>query len=216
MKRTYIPSEYNTIDVFGTMVTKEYKTFFGTPMVKLPISFNIYKDSIVYYQNINNEQLDIKKEMLLTSNVLNSDFLKKDNITCEIGSNGDIIFNIKHVNIFNTYILALLKKNRVFDGLTKDMTPKNDVDLFILDYIINNITNVYSIFSLDFYIEYINLDTAGNIGLFYYDSTIESEVNYTNKYKIQMYNDHLTITLKPVVELKTSTFKYYYNLTIKK
>ena len=212
MKRTYIPSEYNKTDIFGSVVTKEYKTFFGTPLVKLPFMISLLKDSIIYYQNINTEQLDIKKESLLSANILNVELLKKENITYIIDNNGDIIFTIEYKKILTSYILAILKKNRVFNGLTIEMTQKNDINLFITEYINDNILNKYSNIVLDLYIEYTKIENNGNIGVFSFDSNIESEVNYTNKYTINIYDNHLTLKLKPLVNLLTHTFNYYYNI----
>ena len=62
MRRNYISPEFDYVPVYGTLNMEEESSFFGSKMLEITDSIIIGNDNLIYYQNINNEQLDLEKE----------------------------------------------------------------------------------------------------------------------------------------------------------
>ena len=95
MKRTYIPSEYNITNDYGTNVSKENKNMFGSTLINIPSQLDITDGIIIYYQSLKNEQIDAKKELLTTPIIFDSNNVKKSNVNIYIkneihGKQGEI------------------------------------------------------------------------------------------------------------------------------
>ena len=56
MRRNYISPEFNYVPVYGTLNMEEESSYFGSKMLEIEDSINIGNESVVYYQNQNNEQ----------------------------------------------------------------------------------------------------------------------------------------------------------------
>ena len=84
MRRSYISPEYQTKSVYGTLNMLEESTFFGAKMLEIEDSININNLDIIYYQTLNNEQLDISIESSLKSYVYSSSLDKQNNHTLVI------------------------------------------------------------------------------------------------------------------------------------
>ena len=79
MRRTYISPEftYNLID--GSFNMKEESSFFGSKMMDIDDEIFVGPQSIVYYQNANNEQLDFAIEKTLPEVIYSSPDDKDEN-----------------------------------------------------------------------------------------------------------------------------------------
>ena len=65
MKLTHISPEFNYNNVQGTLSMSEKKSFFSSKLIKFDSNIEIKNESIVYYQNNNNEQINLNNELLL-------------------------------------------------------------------------------------------------------------------------------------------------------
>ena len=66
MKTTHISPEFIYNNVNGTLSMLEKKSFFGSKMIKISDYINIDSSNLIYYQNSNNEQLNLNIESTLT------------------------------------------------------------------------------------------------------------------------------------------------------
>ena len=65
MRRNYISPEFEYRKVFGTLNMKEESTFFGSKMLEIEDIIELHNQGIIYYQNSNNEQIDLDIERSL-------------------------------------------------------------------------------------------------------------------------------------------------------
>jgi hypothetical protein len=71
MRRSYISPEYQNKAVSGTLNMLEESTFFGAK-IEVDDSIKIENQDIIYYQNIDGEQLDFAIESSFVSYVYSS------------------------------------------------------------------------------------------------------------------------------------------------
>ena len=166
MRRNYISPEYQTKSVYGTLNMLEESTFFGAKMLEIEDSININNLDIIYYQNLNAEQLDLSVESSLTSYVYSSSSDKKNNHSLIIDSsqpkyqldnNTKWLLTIDLKSIISNYLFATLKKYRTFDGVKNDMTMFNDVNVAVTSYIRSNVLDRYKYKSVELYVRYQDL-----------------------------------------------------------
>ena len=115
--------------------------------------------------------------------------------------------NIKY--IFNEYVLAKMKEKRVFNGVTKDMTSTNNIDLFIYDYIMDNVYSRYSNITIDLFVKFNTYNDVVNKNNMVYNSDIMLSDNLYTKYKISRRDDYIDVTL-PIGNISNFYGLYYY------
>ena len=111
MRRNYISPEFEYRKVFGTLNMKEESTFFGSKMLEIEDIIELHNQGIIYYQNSNNEQIDLDIERSLNPIVYSASDDKKNNHTLVIDeSQSDPQRNnlTKKPNIFNLFHLMLV------------------------------------------------------------------------------------------------------------
>ena len=59
MRRNYISPEYDYVKVYGTYNMTEQSSFFGSKMLKIDDSVSLDNQNLIYYQNINDEQIKL-------------------------------------------------------------------------------------------------------------------------------------------------------------
>ena len=84
MRKNYISPEFKYKKVYGTYNMKEESSFFGSKMLEIEDSITIDSDNLIYYQNLNSEQIDLSTENTLTPYIYNVSTDKEKNHTIVI------------------------------------------------------------------------------------------------------------------------------------
>ena len=228
MRRSYISPEFIYQKVNGTFNMTEQSSFFGSKMLNIDKSISIKSDNIIYYQNSNNEQVDLNSERSLPQILYDAVIDKKNNHTImlddaqtEDQKNGNArwILDIQIKSVLRDYLFATLKKWRTFEGVLNTMSVSNSIDSAIYEYIDNNILSRYNFSRIEFFYQPVNLLNLG--GLKYdnqFDVSIES--NSTLFTKFQTSTDpngiDLRLTFSQDQLADYYAFSYYYNLYFEK
>ena len=228
MTRSYISPEFKYPPVFGTLNMEEESSFFGSKMLEIEDYITIGDESIVYYQNQNNEQLDLEKEYDFTPALYNTVNDKKTNHTLvldefqtqlERNNYAKWIMTINIRTLLRNYIFALLKKYRTFDGIFNEMTINKNVDFSIKEYIERNVINRYKFTGVDLYIVPVDLLTIGSLK---YENIWDKEIGQ-EEYKFTKFSTVTDFKFEDVqlffsqnFSATQYTFRYYFNLKFEK
>ena len=206
----------------------EESTFFGAKMLEIEDSININNLDIIYYQTLNNEQLDISIESSLKSYVYSSSLDKQNNHTLvidpsqpkyQLDNNTKWLLTIDLKSIISNYLFATLKKYRTFEGVKNNMNIYNNTDTAIRSYINFNILNRYRYKGIELYISYQDLRNQ-NI-LKYNNTWTINSINVNNlltKIQTETEFDESSIRISFNQEKPSSTYKfnYYFNIIFEK
>lgn len=228
MRRTYISPEYYNNKVYGTYNMLEESNFFAAKMLEIEDFIDISNQDIIYYQKINNEQLDIAVESSLSpSLVYSSSVNKRDNHTLildksqppyQLNKNTRWILDINLHQIFSDFIFSSLKKYRTFEGLKNDMTLEKDVNVAIRKYIDKNIVDRYKLTRVDLLIRYKDLR---NQDILKWKNTWNSQLTIDDKFnKIQTETASDDSKIKIIFEQDKPSdsynYEYYFNIFFEK
>ena len=228
MRRSYISPEYQTKSVYGTLNMLEESTFFGAKMLEIEDSININNLDIIYYQTLNNEQLDLSIESSLVSYVYSSSLDKQNNHTLvidesqpkyQLDNNTKWLLTIDLKSIISNYLFATLKKYRTFEGIKNNMNIYNNTDTAIRSYINYNILNRYRYKGIELYINYQDLR---NQNILKYNNTWSANnvdiKNILTKIQTETEFDESSIKISFNQEKPSSTYKfnYYFNIIFEK
>ena len=228
MRKSYLSPEFKYTKKFGTYNMSEQSTFFGSKMLEIEDSITIDSDNLIYYQNLNSEQIDLSTENTLTPYIYNVSTDKEKNHTIVIdesqtefdkNNNTKWILDINLNQILANYIFAKLKEHRTFEGVKNELTNYNDVNFEMQEYISKNVLNRYKYSKLEFYIKYNDLRSQN---ILKYKNSWNVDTLKTGKIlkKIQTETayDYSTIKVKFDQEQPSSkyTFYYYFNLFFEK
>jgi hypothetical protein len=221
MKTTHISPEYKYNDVYGTLSMLEKKSFLSSKLIKYEKNLNILNENIIYYQNVNNEQLNLNTEITLPYVLYNTvDDKKNNSVLSQNNFNNDLYNDTKWIltidvnTILFNYIFANLKKYRTFENVTNNITLYNDVNFSIKEYINKNLMYLYSLTKIEIFLKYNDLNVSGNRLKNLYEQSIDSPTNLTNRYNVT--TD--AITKKTIINFNQEknssnfSFNYYYNL----
>lgn len=228
MKRNYISPEFRYSPIFGTFNMEEESSYFGSKMLEIEDSLRIGNSSIIYYQNQNNEQLDLEKEYdfpPLLYNTVNDKktyhSLNLDEFQTQLEKNNYAKWNmtINLRTVLRNYLFATLKNARTFDGVSNDMTMNKSVDFSIKEYIERNVINRYTFSGLDLYIVPIDLLSVGSLKYQnVWDETIDDE-----RYKFTKFStvtdfkfEDIQVFFSQEFSASQYAFRYYYNLNFNK
>lgn len=225
MRLTHISPEYQYTRANGTLSMVEKKSFFSSKLIKFDDSIYIKNQNIIYYENSNNEQLNLDIEKLSPALIYNADIDKETNSSLiinpaqtQLGGNTSWILNINYGKIMYNYLFAKLKSYRTFEGVTNGITYNNNVDAAIRDYIQNNLASRYEFFKVDLYLTYNDLTEGGLQYQNNWDKKIQLDNNGTNKFQTKTDTTNMKIDVI-FNQSKNSTdysFNYYYNLFFRK
>jgi len=225
MRRNYISPEYTYNNVYGTFNMVEESSFFGSKMLQISDSILVDNNSLIYCENLNNEQLDLKIESTLPSIIYDPSVDKLSNSTLSIATQSQSTYQLSNQTVWNlninlnqiltNYIFATLKQNRTFEGISNNMTSNNSVDFAINEYISNNILNRYQYSGITMYLTYNSLTASNTLK---YQNTwtpsIISDSNLLNGLKTTTSYNYSTLT-GTFTQLQPSSgfsFNYYFNL----
>lgn len=203
----------------------EESSFFGSKMLQISDSILVDNNSLIYYENLNNEQLDLKIESTLPSIIYDPSVDKLSNSTLSIATQSQSTYQLSNQTVWNlninlnqiltNYIFATLKQNRTFEGISNNMTSNNSVDFAISEYISNNILNRYQYSGITMYLTYNSLTVSNTLK---YQNTwtpsIISDSNLLNGLKTTTSYNYSTLT-GTFTQLQPSSgfsFNYYFNL----
>mgnify|MGYP003670469822 FL=1 len=215
MRRNYISPEFVNSKIYGSFNSYEESNFFGSKMV------DIIDQNVIYYQNSKNEQIDVDVESAQNSVIYSSFDNKKQNHTLIIDdSQSDIqrksntrwILDIDLKSILTEFIFANLKRERTFQSLTNDMVVSKDVNVFIRNYISNNVLDRYNLSNIELYVDYLDLKSEDN---FQYKNTFDKRTfNKISRFQTETnYNSTKTrLTFNQEQTSQDWTFKYSFNL----
>lgn len=168
MRRSYISPEFDYSRVYGTFNMKEESSIFGSKMLEIEDSILIDDQSLVYFQSITKEQLDLTIESSLTPISYSSSDDKRINHTLVIdpsqnesqrNTNTQYILTIDLKTILINYVFATLKRWRTFEGVRNDMTKNGDVDFAVKEYVIKNVLDRYKLSKVELYLKYIDIQS---------------------------------------------------------
>ncbi len=228
MRRHYISPEYKSVKVYGTFNMLEESNFFGSKMLDIEDSISISTQEIIYYQNAAGEQIDFSIESSLQSYVYSSVTDKSQNHTLVIDDSQQInqknkntrwILTVDVATIIKNYLFANLKKYRTFEGVKKEMTIYDDVNVALRNYIDFNVYDRYKIESIDLYVSYKDLRSQ-NVLRFKntWNKNIISEENRMKRVQTEYSLDKSTVVLNFNQEKPSSeyNFDYFFNLNLVK
>lgn len=226
MRRNYISPEFEYRKVFGTLNMKEESTFFGSKMLEIEDIIELHNQGIIYYQNSNNEQIDLDIERSLNPIVYSASDDKKNNHTLVIDeSQGDTqrnnltkyIMTINLKNILENYIFATLKQYRTFEDVRNTMCYTRDVNFSIKEYVIKNVLDRYKFDKVELYMRYVDLRDQ-NVRRFvntWYTSNDIISSEYLNK-KIQTDTEFdqssISVLFNQDKSSQQYSFEYYFKL----
>jgi hypothetical protein len=228
MRRDYISPEYTKLKVYGTFNMVEESNFFSAKMIDIENEIYIQKQDVVYYQNLNGEQIDLSVESSIDSNVYSSINSKRDNHTLLIddtqsdiqrNKNTKWILEIQLKNILSDYIFASVKKFRTFEGLKKNMTRYDSVNVAIQRYIDFNILDRYKISEIELFIQYRDLRNQSILRFKNdWNPVVESDNNKFKKLQTETAIDGSSVKIFFNQEQDSSqySFEYFYNLVFVK
>ena len=228
MRRSYISPEYQTKAVYGTLNMLEESTFFGAKMLEIEDSITIDTLDIIYYQNQNNEQLDLSIESSFASIVYSSSLDKKDNHTLildpsqpkyQLDNNTRWILTIDLKTIITDYLFATLKKYRTFEGIKNDMNIYANTDTAIKNYINYNILNRYRYKSIQLYVNYVDLRNQNTLR--YKNTWDKNSINTSNlltksQTETEFDESSIKVTFNQEKPSSTYRFDYYFNILFEK
>jgi len=226
MRRNYISPEFEYRKVFGTLNMKEESTFFGSKMLEIEDIIELHNQGIIYYQNLNNEQIDLDIERSLSQIVYSAIDDKKNNhilIIDEAQSDTQrnnltkYIMTINLKNILENYIFATLKQYRTFEGVKNTMCYTRDVNFSIKEYVIKNVLDRYKFDKVELYMRYVDLRDQ-NVRRFvntWYTSNDIISSEYLNK-KIQTDTEFdqssISVLFNQDKSSQQYSFEYYFKL----
>ena len=225
MRRNYISPEFVNSKIYGSFNSYEESNFFGSKMLEIEDLVDIIDQNIIYYQNSKNEQIDVDVESAQNSVIYSSFDNKNKNHILTIDdsqsdsqkkSNTRWLLDIDLKSILTEFIFANLKRERTFQTLTNDMVVSKDVNVFIRNYISNNVLDRYNLSNIDLYVDYLDLKSEDNFQYktifdkrtFNKLSRFQTETNYNNTKTRLTFNQEQTS--------QDCSFKYSFNLKFAK
>jgi len=221
MRRNYISPEFINSKIYGSFNSYEESNFFGSKMLEIEDLVDITDQNIIYYQNSKNEQIDANVETAQNSVIYSSFENKNQNHVLTIDdtqtetqrkTNTRWLLDIDLKSILTEFIFANVKRERTFQSLTNDMVVSKDVNVFIRNYITNNVLDRYKISKIDLYVDYLDLKSDDNLQYknifdkrgFNKLSRFQTETNYNSTKTRLTFNQEQTS--------KDWSFKYLFNL----
>jgi hypothetical protein len=231
MRRDYISPEFDYTRTFGTYDMNESSSLFGSKMLEIEDELDLHNQSIIYYQNLQKEQIDLSVESSLPAIIYSVSDDKKSKHTLSINEtqnefqrngNTKYILTIRLEELLIGYIFATLKNSRTFEGIRNKMCRKNDVDGSISEYIIKNILNRYKLDKIDLYLRYNDLRSQTALRFsnkWSGDTDTISKSNYLlKKLEIDTSFDRSSakINFNQEKSSQNYNFDYYFKLNFKK
>jgi len=237
MKSDLIISKYKTEKVIGTQSSFDARTFFGSKMIDIEDSITV-DDSLIQYSEVYDtvdkrnsgyqyfDDIDFIEKIYLVSlfDVKDNNHTitlgSQSNVDLRLNTNWTILVNWRDILI--EYMYLKLKEARTFKTIKFNNVLSENINLYIRKYIKNNLVSRYGFNSLNFYIEYFDLDSGNqdtdpNLLLNpIFDASIKSEENRVKNVNTTVYPELLNIQYKQTESSQLKMFRYYFDLNITK
>lgn len=237
MKDDLIITRFKTEPIIGTKETRDVKTFFGSKMVKIEDTILIDNSNIQYSEVFNatnqnnngyqyfkdNDNIEkIRYKNLSDLKLNNHDINLVSQPEIDLKNNTQWLIKINWKNILIEYIFYQLKKMRTFKCIKYTDILNENINLYIKEYIKENLLNRYEFSELNFYIEYFDLEDGDeNIDpnlLFnpIFDINVKNEGNRVKNINAIKSKDFLNINYKQTKSSEEMKFNYYFDIIFNK
>ena len=242
MRRTYISPEFDYSRVYGTYNMQEEASFFGSKMLQIEDQILIDTQSLVYFQSLTNEQINLNVESLLPpvsysasddKRIKSSLIIDPSQSISQKNTNTQYTLTINLQSILTDYIFASLKKWRTFEGIKNTMTKNGDINYAITEYIVKNVLNRYQLSQVQLYLKYVDIGTQpalryDNVWAGYTDPTTKRTASLPedvgnsqyqlSKYQIKTQADYSSAIITFSQQLNSSQycFDYFFKLLYQK
>jgi hypothetical protein len=202
----------------------EQKSFMGSKLMTAENPIAITDQDIVYYQQLNGEQLNLNQEINISKIIFSSLTEKANNhqinldaTQTETDQNGRTkwIININLVEILRSYMFTRIKEKRSFGGILSEETSFKSIDDSIRQYLNNNIIGLYDFKNMDLYIEYLPLsEEEGKRYEVSYDRKVKEDGSKSSKFSLSFSKDrsYVQVFFTQEKNSKDFTFNYYFDL----
>lgn len=233
MKNNLIISKYKTEEVQGTKSVYDNRTFFGSKMIELEdditidnfiIQYSEVYDTLdkrntgyQYYNDINNIE---RKYLIFLDKLKNNNqiitMLSQNLVDLTVNTNWLLIIDWK--TILTDYLFYKLKEARTFKTIKYNDTTKENINLYIYDYIEHNLLSRYDFKSIDLYVEYFKLDQNDkeiDVKLSYnpiFDVSVRKTENKIANMNSTKFTDKISLNYKQTKTSEKYMFKYYFDL----
>lgn len=225
MRRTYISPEYKLTRVYGTYNMKEESNFFSSKMLDIEDNISISTIDIIYYQNINGEQIDFSIESssspdfyspVIDKNINHTLIIDDTQTRSQKEGNTKWILTIDIKSILDGYLFSTMKKWRTFEGIKKEMVLSNNVNVDIKKYITENVYDRYKLSSIDLFISYKEL-IRGQNNFRYKNDWNQNIISDENKFKKIQTETSVDGSIVKIIFnqdkiSKDYSFDYFFNL----
>ncbi len=175
MKSDLIITRFKTQPIIGTKETNDTKTFFGSKMVDIEDTITVDNSTIQYSEvyktgTTENNGYQYFQDIDNLESIYLVDFtnVKFDNHTITLVSQSTIDLknntqwqiSINWKTILREYMFYHLKNRRTFKCIKYTDVLSENINLFLRKYITDNLLNRYQFTQLNFYVEYIDLQTG--------------------------------------------------------
>jgi len=206
---------------------KEESSFFGSKMLEIEDMLDLNNQSIIYYQNLNKEQIDLEIETSLSPVVYSLSDDKKNNHTLALDDNQSesqrnsqtkYVMIIQLRTILENYLFATLKQYRTFEGIRNIMCSNNNVSFSIKEYISKNILDRYKFEKVELYLRYVDLrdqNVRRFINNWYSSDDIIVKENILSKIQTETEFDESSVKVLFNQEKSSQqySFEYYFKLS---
>lgn len=237
MKSDLIITRFKTQPIIGTKESNDTKTFFGSKMVDIEDTITIDDSKIQYSELFKTDMTDnngyqFYKDIdnLESIYLINLTDVKKDYHTItlvsqaviDLTNNTQWNISINWKDILRDYMFYKLKNRRTFKCIKYTDVLSENINLFIRDYIIDNLLNRYQFTQLNFYVEYVDLQTGDEFSepnlLFdpIFTIDVKKEENSIKNVNSTLLNDLLLINYKQTQSSANKKFNYYFDLIFTK
>ena len=237
MKSDLIITRFKTEPIIGTKESNDTKTFFGSKMVDIEDNIiiddskiqysELFKTGITdnngyqYYQDIDNlesiylvDLTDVKYD--------NHSITLVSQAVIDLTNNTQWSISINWKDILKRYIFCKLKNRRTFKCIKYTDVLSENINLFINDYITDNLLNRYQFSQLNFYVEYVDLQTGdefSNPNLLFdpkFTIDVKKDSNSIKNVNSKLSDDLLLINYKQTQSSANKKFNYYFDLIFTK
>lgn len=235
MKNNLIISKYKTEKVPGTKSIYDNRTFFGSKMIELEddiiidnyiIQYSEVYDvndkkntGFQYYKDNNNVE---RNYLIFLDNIKNNNqtitMLSQNLVDLKVNTNWLLIIDWKQ--ILKDYLFYKLKEARTFKTVKYSDTTKENINLYIYDYIEQNLLSKYDFKSIDLYVQYFELDQNDkdiDVNLSYnptFDVNVRKEENKIANMNSTKFTDKISLNYKQTKSSEIYVFKYYFDLNL--
>jgi hypothetical protein len=237
MKSDLIITRFKTQPIIGTKESNDTKTFFGSKMVDIEDTITIDNTEIQYselfrtgttdnngyqyYRDIDNLESIYLVNLTDVKDNYHTITLVSQSVI-DLTNNTQWTISIKWKDILRDYMFYKLKNRRTFKCIKYTDVLSENINLFIRDYIVDNLLNRYQFSQINFYVEYVDLQVGDEFSdpnlvfdpLFTID--VKKDENSIKNVNSTLSDDLLLINYKQTQSSSNKKFNYYFDLIFTK